>query len=70
MLGRASKKVTLTTLAVRSVARGIGRDQRSWSKYGSRVNAGSGLNAGSLGYEGCLGYDGVLGQTRKMGGSV
>lgn len=64
MLGKASKKVTLTTLALRSVARGIGRDQWSWSKYGSR------LNAGSLGYDGCLGYDGVLGYTRKRGGPV
>lgn len=70
MLGKAYKKVTLTTLALRSVARGIGRDQWSWSKYGSRLNAGSGLNAGSLGYEGCLGYDGVMGQTRKRGGPV
>lgn len=59
MLGRASKKVTLTTLALRSVARGVGRDQWSWSKYGIR------LNAGSLGYEGYLGYEGVLGHTRK-----
>lgn len=61
MLGRASKKVTLTTLATRSVARGIGRDQWSWSKDGSR------LNAGSLGYEGYLGYEGVLGHTRVSG---
>lgn len=64
MLGKACKKVTLTTLPLRSVARGIGRDQWSWSEYGSR------LNAGSLGYEGYLGYDGVLGHTRKRGGPV
>lgn len=55
MLGKACKKVTLTTLPLRSVARGIGRDQWSWSKYGSGLNAGS------------LVYDGVLGHTRKMG---
>lgn len=54
MLGKACKKVTLTTLPPRSVARGIGRDQWSWSIYGSRLNAGS------------LVYDGVLGHTRKM----
>lgn len=61
MLGKACENVTLTTLPPRSVARGIGRDQWSWSKYGRR------LNAGSLVYEGCVGYDGVLGHTRKMG---
>lgn len=60
MLGKACKKVTLTTLPLRSVARGIGRDQWSWSKYGSR------LNAGSLVYDRCVVYEGVLGHTRKM----